>query len=119
MPIHESCDGTPIGHEARNQADKDGAFENVTWGGGRAGRCVRHMAPQQPVVWRTGNRDPSALLGDVGWRDYTVSADVLLEHTGYVELQGRVGTQVRSPANVNAYLLRVTDKGAWSVIKSD
>ena len=76
------------------------------------------MAAQQPVVWRNGNRDPSALLGDVGWKDYTLKVDTMLEHTGYVELQGRVGKQGHDPAKLDAYFLRVTDKGAWSIIKS-
>jgi O-glycosyl hydrolase len=118
LPYTDSFDGYPVGHEARYLADMDGAFEIVNCGGGRAGQCVRQMAPQQPVVWRNGNRDPSALLGDLGWKDYTARADVLLEHTGYVELQGRVGTQGHDPSLVNAYFLRVTDKGAWSIVKS-
>jgi hypothetical protein len=76
------------------------------------------MADQLAVVWRKGARDPSALLGDVGWTDYTVTCDVLLEHAGYVELQGRVGTQTKTPANVNAYFFRVSDTGAWSIVRS-
>ena len=80
--------------------------------------CVRQMANQEPVEWRAGARDPSALLGDVGWTNYTLHSDVLLEHAGYVELQARVGTQAKTPANVNAYFFRVSDAGAWSIVKS-
>ena len=36
----------------------------------------------------------------------------------YVEIQGRVGTQAKTPANVNAYFFRVSDTGAWSIVKS-
>jgi hypothetical protein len=118
LPYSDSFDGYPVGREARYLADMDGAFEIVNCGGGRTGRCVRQMAPEQPVVWRKGNRDPSALLGDIGWTDYTVTSDVLLERPGYVELQGRVGTQGGNPAQLNAYFLRVTDTGAWSIVKS-
>jgi hypothetical protein len=118
MPYTDSYDGYPVGREARYLADMDGAFEIVNCGGGRAGQCVRQMAPAQPVVWRSGNRDPGALLGDLGWKDYTLKVDVLLEHSGYAELQGRVGKQGGNPAQLNAYFLRVTDKGAWSIIKS-
>src|SRR5437764_588954 len=42
----------------------DGAFETVHCGGSRAGTRVRQMAPQEPIEWRAGARDPSALLGD-------------------------------------------------------
>jgi hypothetical protein len=96
----------------------DGSFEIVNCGAGRGGRCVRQMAAEQPVVWRNGKRDPSALLGDLGWKDYTLKVDVMLERAGYVELQGRVGTQGHDPAKLDAYFLRVTDKGAWSIIRS-
>jgi hypothetical protein len=118
LPYTDNFDGYGVGHEARYLADMDGAFEIVNCGGGRAGQCVRQMAAQQPVVWRTGNRDPSALLGDLGWKDYTLKVDTMLEHTGYVELQGRAGTQGHNPGQLNAYFLRVTDKGGWSILKS-
>jgi O-glycosyl hydrolase len=118
LPYKDSFDSYAVGHEARYLSDMDGAFETVACGGGRTGRCERQMANQLAVVWRAGARDPSALLGDLGWTDYTLTCDVLLEHAGYVELQGRVGTQTKTPANVNAYFFRVSDTGAWSIIKS-
>jgi hypothetical protein len=96
----------------------DGAFEIVNCGGGRKGKCVRQMADQLAVVWRAGARDPSALLGDLGLTDYTMKIDVMLEHTGYVELQTRVGRQGKTPALLNAYRLRVSDTGAWSILES-
>ena len=118
LPYSDNFDGYPVGHEARYLADMDGSFEAVNCGGGRKGRCSRQMADQLAVVWRAGSRDPSALLGDLGWTNYTLTCDVLLEHAGYVELQGRVGTQTKTPANVNAYFFRISDTGAWSIIKS-
>ena len=43
----------------------------------------------------------------------------LLEQAGYVEILGRVGTQQGfAPANINAYYLRVTNSGAWSILKN-
>jgi O-glycosyl hydrolase len=118
LPYTDNFDSYPVGHEAKYLSDMDGAFEIASCGGGRSGRCVRQMAPQEPIEWRVGARDPSALLGDLGWTDYTLRTDVLLEHAGYAELQGRVGTQAKTPANVNAYFFRVSDTGAWSIIKS-
>jgi hypothetical protein len=99
----------------------DGAFETVACGGGRGGGCVRQMTTQAPILWRTsgGQRDPSALLGDVGWRDYTVAVDALAEKAGWVQLQGRVGQQGGNPKQLNAYFLRVGSTGAWSILKSD
>jgi len=120
LPYSDTFDGYAVGRQARYLADMDGAFEIVNCAGGRAGRCVRQMAPQAPILWRTGGqRDPSALLGDLGWKDYTLTVDALLDRAGYVELQGRVGTQGHMPKQLNAYFLRVTNTGAWSIIKSD
>ncbi len=96
----------------------NGSFEIAPAGGGRHGRVLRQMAPTAPINW-DNTSDPYTLLGDLAWTDYTVTSDVLLEQSGYVELLGRVGTQAGfSPANINAYYLRVTDGGAWSILKN-
>src|SRR6185369_16745656 len=93
--------------------------EVTTCGAGRAGRCVRQMSPRAPITWDTIS-DPYALLGDVGWSNYTVSSDVLLEQAGYVELIGRAGAQhAFGPAGLNAYYLRVANTGAWSLLRND
>ncbi len=70
----------------------------------------------------TGRRqaEPYALLGDLSWRNYTVSSDVLLEKSGYAELIGRGNTyNHQGPQNLNAYYLRVTDSGAWSILSNN
>jgi hypothetical protein len=76
------------------------------------------MAPQEPIEWRAGARDPSALLGDTGWTDYTMKVDVLFEKPGYVELLGRVGAQGGAPNQLDAFVLRVTDAGAWTLFRA-
>ena len=119
LPHADAFERYGVGKEATYLSDMDGSFEVVNCGAGRSGKCVRQMAPVQPIVWRNGKRDPSALLGDAGWTDYTLRTDVMLEQAGYVELQGRVGTQRHNPTNTNAYRFRVTDGGNWSIIKSD
>jgi hypothetical protein len=99
--------------------DMQGAFEVVACGGGRTGSCVRQMSPRAPITW-DGLSDPYALLGDVGWSNYRVSSDVLLEQAGYVEIIGRAGTQhAFGPAGLNAYYLRVNQAGSWSVFRND
>jgi len=120
LPYSDNFDSYGLAKEARYLADMDGAFETVNCGAGRTGRCVRQMQTQAPILWRTpGPRDPQALLGDVSWRDYTFAIDAMMERAGYVQLQGRVGKQDHDPRQVNAYFLRVTNAGAWSIIKSD
>ncbi|MEV7968407.1 ricin-type beta-trefoil lectin domain protein [Sphaerisporangium sp. NPDC088356] len=114
LPYSDDYDGYAVGKEAKYLMDQQGAFEVTACGAGRAGRCVRQMSPRMPITW-DGDYDPYALLGDVNWSNYTVSSDVLLEQAGYVKLIGRGGTQHYGPAGQNAYYLRVTDTGAWSI----
>jgi hypothetical protein len=59
-------------------------------------------------------------MGDLGWSNYTVSSDVLLEKSGSAaEILGRVGTQATNNGGLNAYHLRLSDTGAWSLLKSN
>ncbi|MGV9352828.1 ricin-type beta-trefoil lectin domain protein [Streptomyces misionensis] len=119
LPYSDTFDGYTTGAEAKYLMDWQGAFEVASCGGGRGGKCVRQMSAQAPITWDPLT-DPHALLGDLGWSDYTVSSDVLLEKSGYAELLGRANTQSYSgAAGLNAYHLRVSDTGAWSVLRTD
>jgi len=119
LPYRDTFDGYPVGKEARYLMDQQGAFETVTCGAGRAGTCVRQMSPQAPITWDTLS-DPYALLGDTTWGNYAVSTDVMLEKAGYAELIGRATWQhAFGPAGLDAYYLRVSDTGAWSILRND
>jgi hypothetical protein len=119
LPYTDNYDAYAVGSEARFLADMQGAFEVTTCGAGRAGHCVRQMSPRAPITWDSLS-DPYALLGDIGWSNYKVSSDVLLEQAGYVELIGRAGTQHSfGPAGLDAYYFRVSNTGTWSVFKND
>lgn len=119
LPYSDSFDGYATGAEARYLMDWQGAFEEVGCGGGRSGKCVRQMSAQKPITWDTLT-DPHALLGDVGWSNYTVSSDVMLEQPGYAELIGRAGGHdYDRTGGLNAYRLRVSDTGAWSILNTN
>ncbi|MFI0508415.1 ricin-type beta-trefoil lectin domain protein [Streptomyces sp. WSLK1-5] len=119
LPYSDSFDGYATGTEAKYLMDWQGAFEAVACGGGRSGKCVRQMSPQKPITWDSLT-DPHALLGETGWGNYTVSSDVLLEQSGYVELIGRAGAHdYDHGGGQNAYRLRVSDTGAWSILSTN
>jgi O-glycosyl hydrolase len=119
LPYADSYDGYPPGREARYLADMQGAFEVTGCGAGRAGNCVRQMTPRAPITWDDLS-DPYALLGDVGWSNYKISSDVLLEQPGYAEVIGRATWQHSfGPAGLDAYYLRVGNTGAWSLFRND
>jgi O-glycosyl hydrolase len=114
LPYSDSFDSYAAGTEAKYLMDWQGAFETTACGG----TCVRQMSPQKPITWDALS-DPHALLGDVGWSNYTVSSDVLLEQSGYADLLGRANSQdYTTTGGLNAYHLRVTDAGAWSILSS-
>jgi hypothetical protein len=115
LPYTDSFDGYAVGTEARYLADLQGSFEVTACGGGRAGRCVRQMAPRPPITWASLS-DAYTLVGDTNWTNYTVSADALLEAAGYVELIGRAYWQgAFNPPGLDSYRLRVSNTGAWSI----
>ena len=119
LPYTDSFDSDATGTEARYLMDWQGAFEVAGCGGGRTGQCVRQMSAQAPITW-DALTDPHTLLGDLSWANYTVASDVLLEKSGYAGLIGRAGTQSYSgAAGLNAYELRVTDTGGWSIVRSN
>jgi hypothetical protein len=119
LPYNDNYDGYELGHEARYLADLQGSFEISNCAAGRAGRCVRQMAPRAPITWATLS-DAYTLLGDTNWATYTVSTDVLLESAGFVELIGRAGTQAAfNPPGLNSYRLRISNTGAWSIRRTN
>ncbi|WP_055586279.1 ricin-type beta-trefoil lectin domain protein [Streptacidiphilus griseoplanus] len=119
LPYSDTFDGYTSGTEAKYLMDWQGAFEATGCGGGRTGQCVRQMSAQTPITWDSLS-DPHALLGDVGWTNYTVASDVMLEKSGYAGLIGRATSQSYTGAGgLNSYALHVTDTGSWSLLRTD
>jgi O-glycosyl hydrolase len=120
LPYSDTFDSYPVGGEAKYLMDMQGSFEVAACGGGRSGRCVRQMSEQAPIYWTSQLAEPYALLGDLSWTNYTVSSDVMLEKSGYLQLIGRASAYPHeSPANLDAYYLRVSDSGAWSILSNN
>jgi O-glycosyl hydrolase len=121
LPYSDSFSGYTAGQEARYFATMNGGFEAEPCAGGRSGECLRQMAPATPVRWTNETSDqPYTLMGDLSWGNYTVSSDVLLQQAGSAaEILGRVETQNRNNNGLDAYHLRLSDTGAWSLLKTD
>ena len=118
LPYAGDFDRGTVGQQPRYLAQQQGAFE-VEPCGGRSGRCVRQQAPVKPIAW-DGGANPYTIGGNLSWRNYTVSADALLEQPGAVQLMGHVGTQRPfGPSGINAYYLQASDTGAWSIVRND
>ncbi len=119
LPYSDDFESYAAGKLPRYLQDMQGAFETAACGGGRSGMCLRQASPQAPITWKT-LADPATYGGNLNWNNYTASADVLLEKSGYAQLEGRVGTTNLDPiGNYNGYFLRVTDTGSWSILRNN
>jgi hypothetical protein len=117
LPYKDSFAKYSVGSLPKYFSDQMGAFEIAPATGGRQGNCLRQVVTSAPVFW-DGDGDPSTVVGDWRWQDYTVSSDVLLEQPGYVDIVGRMQSVTNGNSNViNGYHLRVTDTGSWSIIR--
>ncbi|GIG61832.1 galactosylceramidase [Longispora fulva] len=120
LPYSDTFDGYTNNRSPKYFTDMNGSFETLGCAAGRTGTCVRQMAPKAPIRWTDEPfLYPYTMMGELDWTNYTVSSDVLLEQAGSVELLGRVGAQNKNNNGLNAYHLRVSNTGAWSIQKSD
>ncbi|MDX3243802.1 RICIN domain-containing protein [Streptomyces sp. ME18-1-4] len=121
LPYSDSFAGYSTGQEAKYFATMNGAFQSAPCTGGRSGQCLRQTASGTPISWvNQPGPQPYTIMGDTGWSNYTVSSDVLLEKSGSAaEILGRVGTQATNNGGLNAYHLRLSDTGAWSLMKTN
>jgi hypothetical protein len=120
LPYSDDFDGYAVASEAKYLMDHQGSFEVVGCGSGRSGQCIRQMSENTPIYWTSGKADPFTLLGDLNWRNYTVSSDFMLERSGAVQLIGRAGNYPhQGPDSLNSYYLRITDGGSWAIMSNN
>ena len=118
LPYSDNFDSDTVGQQPPYLSQQQGAFEVEPCANGRSGRCLQQQAAVQPIEWNT-NSNPYTIGGNLSWADYTVSADALMEQPGAVQLLGRVGTQQPfSPASINDYYLKLSNTGAWSLVRN-
>jgi hypothetical protein len=114
LPYNEDFEQYGKEKLARYFCDLNGGYETSEAGGGRSGMAYRQMVEQLPVSWTKETLDPSTIMGDPRWwGDYKVSADVLLEEAGYLELVGRVSSQ--QGVAIAGYHLQLSDNGKWKL----
>ncbi|HEV2373980.1 MAG TPA: ricin-type beta-trefoil lectin domain protein [Streptosporangiaceae bacterium] len=118
LPYSDSFSSDPVDVQPRYFTQQQGSFQVEPCTGGRTGNCLTQQTLQQPILW-TANSNPYTMGGNLGWTNYTVSADALLEQAGSAQVIGRVGAHPsEAPADVNDYYLQVSNTGAWSIVRS-
>ena len=95
------------GSTPRYFADQKGTFE--VWDEPGHGKCLKQIVAQQGHMWEyaTEVRKPYTVIGDHGWRDYVLSADVRIAG-GDVQVGGRFNDQ-----NKLSYRLSLAKDGGW------
>ena len=117
LPFADNFQSYAEGKLPRYFSDMYGGFETARCAGGRPGVCLRQVVPEEPIAWKKTANRPFTIVGNLDWRDYRVSSDVLLEQPGAADLIGRV-TGMSGTDVPNSYLLRVADTGDWSLLKT-
>ena len=116
LPYTDNFDGYADRGMARYFETMQGAYEVRDCAAGRSGRCLQQVAPRQPINWQEDS-DAYGLVGDTGWSNYTVKTDVNMLQAGTVTLLGRANTQLRPQNRQAAYQLRISNSGAWSIVR--
>jgi galactosylceramidase len=102
----------------RYTADIAGVFEIVDRPD-KTGKCLRQVTAQKPQSWAP-EWMPYTIIGDAGWQDYEVSADVLLANGGWAGVMGRiieVGTGYGTEPK--GYYLRLSADGICTLVASN
>ena len=121
LPYREDFESYRLGEDkTRFFSEQNGVFEVADCGAARAGQCLRQSDEQPPIWWTYGPDAPrlgtTSVMGDARWRDYRVSADVLLESPGYVSVFGRVTRVLCCDGTLSGYQLRLYDSGKWELL---
>jgi len=122
LPYYETydhyADFTAVGYRPYYHDDIAGGFELFKRTDG-AGNCLRQVVSQPAQSWAP-ETNPYTIVGDTGWTDYEVSADVSIEtSTGWASLLGRVGsTGTGYGTNPNAYYMTLSPTGAYNFYAS-
>ena len=117
IPYADNFEAYAVGKLPKYFSDMYGGFETARCAAGRKGVCLAQVVPAEPTAWKRTSNRPFTEIGDLDWSDYRVSSDVLLEQAGSVDLIGRI-TGMSGDDTPNSYVLRVSDTGAWSVLKT-
>jgi hypothetical protein len=115
VPYHEDFEAYAPGSMPKYFGDQGGCFEVGPRADGK-GRSLRQVMPQEGIRWHYhANPPPETFFGDGAWRDYTVSADVLIEKAGSVCLFGRVAAVKQDQKLPCGYGLKVDQAGSWEL----
>jgi len=111
FPYSEDFEQVDLYKTAKYFCDQHGRFEVVENPLGK-GRSLQQKMPSQGILWRN-YEFPQSIVGDINWKDYTVSVDVMVPGSGSVILWGRFNKT--EGWNLSGYRFKVNHKGDWEL----
>lgn len=112
MPYRDDFEAYEAGATPKYFSDQKGTFEVVSAEGGKR---LKQIVPMNGIMWEYMKKviKPYTVIGDQGWTDYRVSAEVKLAG-GDVELGGRFKDQ-----NKLSYRFILAKDGKWRLNYQD
>lgn len=121
FPYKENFNTTPLTRAPKYLSDQNGAFEAHICKG-RAGRCLEQVITQKPIPWGR-QPEPFTLAGSEEWKDYSLSADMMLTEPGALLLMGRIDSadvfRDRKSIYPAGYVFRLEDTGSWKLLSTN
>ena len=117
FPYSDDFESYSLGKLPKYFSDMYGAFETARCAGAKNDTCLAQMVPAKPTSWKKTANRPFTIIGDLDWSDYRVSSDIVLSQPGAVDLIGRL-TGMSGADTPDSYVLRVSDAGEWSILKT-
>ncbi len=108
-PYTEDFESYPLRATPKYLSDQEGTFEVVKNPVG-AGHCLMQVLQQKGIRWDV-QEHPLTYAGDKNWKNYTVSADLMIPETGFSVLVGRVSRHTNSGAGGVPFFLN--SDGSW------
>lgn len=104
------------GYLPRYTADICGAFELVDRPDGVEGKCLKQVVPQRTISWAP-DWQHYTIIGDSAWRNYEVSADVLLNKGDAASIMGRINHVGTGYGIIpKGYYLKLSDSGQCDLV---
>jgi galactosylceramidase len=80
------------------------------------GKCLRQVVAQKPQSWAP-EWMPYTFIGDEGWQDYEISAEILLDEGGWAGVMGRINNVGDGYGCMpKGYFLKLAADGACALI---
>ncbi|GAA3596004.1 galactosylceramidase [Agrococcus terreus] len=105
------ADGGPSG-QTPYLSQMEGAYE-IRDCEEREGTCLTQVSPQPAISWAAW-KQPTTIIGDLGWSDYRVGVDAYVPEGGTAQVLGRVSNDAMQPVP-NGYGASLSSDGTWSI----